>query len=52
MESQVSKTMKILQWTLGVFLFGSILYFIIGELSFEKESYFKVVKSYSFNEGW
>ncbi len=44
--------MKILQWILGVFLSISILYFVIGELSSHKESYFKVGMSETFNEGW
>ena len=52
MDIQISKTMKILQWILGVFLSISILYFVIGELSSHKESYFKVGVSETFNEGW
>ena len=52
MDIQISKTMKILQWILGVFLSISILYFVIGELSSHKESYFKVGMSETFNEGW
>ncbi len=52
MDIQISKTMKILQWILGVFLSISILYFVIGELSSHKEPYFKVGMSETFNEGW
>ncbi|MBP3621034.1 MAG: response regulator [Lachnospiraceae bacterium] len=52
MESQISKTMNILQWILGIFLAISISYFVIGELFSEKESYFKVGLSDAFNEGW
>lgn len=52
MEKYTAKGMKILQYILGVFLFISIMYFIVGELGSEKEQYFKVGQSNSFNDGW
>lgn len=52
MEIKTSNIMKILQCILGAFLIVSIAYFVIGELWAEKESYFKVGGSRSFNDGW
>lgn len=52
MGDNVSKMMKILQWIWGILLIMSISYFLIGEFSSERESYFKVGKSNLYNDGW
>ncbi len=52
MEKKTSKGMKAIQCLSGIFLLIAILYFVIGELSSEKEDYFKVGGSMPFNDGW
>ncbi len=52
MDKNTKDLMKIIQWLSCVFLTISILYFVIGELFSEKEAYFKVGGSMSFNDGW
>lgn len=52
MDRKVSNGMRNIQCLAGIFLFIAIMYFVVGELSTEKEAYFKVGGSSSFNDGW
>lgn len=52
MDNKTGNGMKIIQYLSGVFLIISILYFIIGEMTSEKETNFKVGGSMSFDDGW
>ena len=52
MDKRTNYGMKIIQCLSGLFLAIALLYFVIGELYSEKESYFKVGGSTSFNKGW
>ncbi|MBE5933032.1 MAG: response regulator [Lachnospiraceae bacterium] len=52
MERRTNVGMRTIQCLSGIFLAVAILYFVIGELSSEKEVYFKVGGSVPFNDDW
>ncbi len=52
MNMKLNNGMRNIQCLAGIFLFIAIMYFVVGELSSEKETYFKVGGSMSFNDGW
>lgn len=52
MKINYDKFMNTLKIFTGIFLLISVLYFVIGEIFADKESFFKVGESESYCEGW
>ncbi len=52
MEKGIGKTIRFVEWAGIILLVLSLLYFVIGELTSKKETYFKVGQGEAYNDGW